>query len=227
MDLTIHTNETIGVAQRITDALERCRGELHKAVEIVITATDYNYETSSEYDVHVVSYPEGIIYSLTSDCDFYVFMRDVILKKNFEDQIELEKIAGAEETEKIQCTDIEIASNAEQLSPMNFLRCALPWKTIVLVCVHASRDNRCGRAGPQVIDEFNEQLLKRSICKSTLTVAGSSHIGGHKFAGVLVVYPSGDWYGLISKRNVSDLLDHILADTKYMKGWRGNESLNW
>lgn len=167
-------------------------------------------------------------------------MRNVILKNNFDDQnssvmpdgegdqdSKLEKIADEEETQKIQCIDAEIANNAEQLLPINILRFALPWKTLVLVCVHASRDNRCGRAGPQVIDEFNDELSRRSISKNTLTVAGSSHIGGHKYAGVLIVYPSGDWYGLISKRNVSDLLDHILADTKYLKGWRGNESLNW
>jgi hypothetical protein len=72
---------------------------------------------------------------------------------------------------------------------------------------------------------MNEQLSSRSI--ADVAVAGSSHIGGHKFAGVLVVYPEGDWYGLITKRNVSELLDNVMNGTRYLKGWRGNESTDW
>jgi hypothetical protein len=103
----------------------------------------------------------------------------------------------------------------------------VPWSNIVLVCGHAARDNRCGRAGPQVIEEFRALLTGRGILESTVTVRTSSHLGGHKFAGVLVVYPQADWYGMITKRNVPDLLDCILSGQKYMKGWRGNESLSW
>jgi hypothetical protein len=103
----------------------------------------------------------------------------------------------------------------------------VPWSNLVLVCAHAARDNRCGRAGPQVIEEFRAVLAERGIPESTVTVRSSSHLGGHKFAGVLVVYPHADWYGMITKRNVPDLLDSIMSGTKYMKGWRGNESMDW
>jgi putative effector of murein hydrolase len=55
----------------------------------------------------------------------------------------------------------------------------------------------------QVIEEFQNQLRERSIPESTVAVKGSSHLGGHKWAGIVLVYPQGDWYGMISKRNVS------------------------
>jgi (2Fe-2S) ferredoxin len=45
--------------------------------------------------------------------------------------------------------------------------------------------------------------------------------------GVLLVYPDGDWYGLITKRNISELLDNIMKGTRYLKGWRGNETTDW
>jgi len=52
----------------------------------------------------------------------------------------------------------------------------------VLVCTHAARDKRCGVAGPLLLDAFDDarhglQLLDR------VHLAGTSHIGGHKFAG--------------------------------------------
>jgi ABC-type multidrug transport system permease subunit len=41
-------------------------------------------------------------------------------------------------------------------------------------------------AGPQIIEELNVQLSSRSI--GDVYVAGSSHIGGHKFAGIYYVF---------------------------------------
>ena len=120
----------------------------------------------------------------------------------------------------------EIRESSEAISTISFVS-KVPWKNLILVCIHASRDNRCGRAGPQIIDEINSQLELRKIPLGEIVVSGSSHIGGHKYAGVLIVYPQGDWYGLISKRSVSDLLDCVISNTKYLKGWRGNESTDW
>lgn len=171
------------------------------------------------------------MYSVPLTADFYLFMRDIVLKKNFADLEEAVSGTAAsvdnEETvgEISNCMKSVNVTETDQLD--SIIPNTLPWRTLILVCVHAARDNRCGRAGPQILEELRNQLFERSTSSNSITVAGSSHIGGHKYAGVLVVYPSGDWYGLISKRNVGELLDHIIAGTKYLKGWRGNESLNW
>lgn len=196
-----------------------------------MTATDLVLHEDSSTNVQIIAYPEKTVYSLPDTTDFYLFIRDVVLKSNFADhQLSLSSSASniRNEEGKGEITNCSKSiSDTESVQLESFIPSTLPWKTLILVCVHASRDNRCGRAGPQIIEEFKNQFLERSIKNDSITVAGSSHIGGHKYAGVLVVYPSGDWYGLISKRNVSDLLDHIIAGTKYLKGWRGNESLSW
>lgn len=171
------------------------------------------------------------MYSVPLAADFYLFIRDVVLKEDFA-ELELSLSLAAASIENVEAVEessdySKLVGVAETAQLESVIPNTLPWKTLILVCVHGSRDNRCGRAGPQIIEEFRSQLLERSINNDSITVAGSSHIGGHKYAGVLVVYPSGDWYGLISKRNVGELLDNILAGTKYLKGWRGNESLNW
>jgi hypothetical protein len=211
--------------------LERCNKELNGQSDIIVTATDFIPTDDSNRNVQIISYPEKIMYSLPLTTDFYFFMRDVILKKNFTDlEISLSGAASSIKNEGAigepsDCSKSADVTETAQLE--SIIRNTLPWKTLILVCVHATRDNRCGRAGPQIIEEMKKQLLERSINSDSITVAGSSHIGGHKYAGVLVVYPAGDWYGLISKRNVGELLDNIIAGTKYLKGWRGNESLYW
>lgn len=214
------------------DALERCTKELLKLeTDIVITAIDFNYALYREEVVRIICYPEGCVYELSSDSDFHIFVRDVIMVKEF--ALHRSKSAISADDNRKEGDKIKMPNTDDKVVPSNSNMIAsikhnpTCWKTVILVCVHGSRDNRCGRAGPQVIEELNNQLLQRSISKESITVAGCSHIGGHKYAGVLVVYPEGDWYGMISKRNVSDLLEHIAAGKKYLKCWRGNESLTW
>jgi hypothetical protein len=63
---------------------------------------------------------------------------------------------------------------------------AVPWARIdgfyVLVCVHRSRDRRCGVAGPLLLDALDEARHTLGLTE-TVHLAGTSHIGGHKFAG--------------------------------------------
>jgi hypothetical protein len=96
-----------------------------------------------------------------------------------------------------------------------------PWKRLALVCVHQARDKRCGRAGPQVINSMKEYLASQNIASNELMILPSSHIGGHEFAGTLITYPSGNWYGRITKANTMKLLDCVLKDIVYSDGWRG------
>lgn len=115
------------------------------------------------------------------------------------------------------------------------------WKALILVCVHGTRDKRCGRAGPQVIESMKEKITKmegQKIGTNDIKVMPSSHIGGHEFAGTLIVFPQGDWYGQVTGKG--EAIDGILStitdiedsasSTKnacnvYEKCWRGNAGM--
>jgi hypothetical protein len=99
------------------------------------------------------------------------------------------------------------------------------FKTLVLVCTHGSRDKRCGRAGPQVMKELHTILREKAIPDSDIAVRGSTHIGGHKFAGVLITYPKGDWYGKVTTKSVRGLLEDIQANQIHHKCFRG--TVDW
>ncbi len=113
---------------------------------------------------------------------------------------------------------------------------------IVLICGHKGRDQRCGVMGPLLEEEFRTGLRRAGftvpgagelvIGKSerrgearTANVGLISHIGGHKFAGNVIVYlPSrsrldhgeaeersqlagtGTWYGRVEPRHVEGII---------------------
>ncbi|CAF0801503.1 unnamed protein product [Didymodactylos carnosus] len=64
----------------------------------------------------------------------------------------------------------------------------------LLICCHKTRDERCGVAGPILVEECQKYIQGGNKDVHTLKI---SHIGGHKFAGNVIVYPNGVWYGRV------------------------------
>lgn len=80
---------------------------------------------------------------------------------------------------------------------------SLPFHSIVLICSHAKRDKRCGVTSKYLVKAFESGLRRRDIYRSfddTRTEAQGgikgggtvlgclSHVGGHKFAGNVIIY---------------------------------------
>jgi len=99
------------------------------------------------------------------------------------------------------------------------------YEKLVLICTHETRDKRCGRIGPKLRDRLNAILSQNSIPDQKVAIRSSSHIGGHKHAAVLIVYPSGDWFGQLSERNAEDLLEVVLNKKNLYENWRGRLGL--
>jgi hypothetical protein len=64
----------------------------------------------------------------------------------------------------------------------------LPNKYQLLICAHKKRDKRCGVLGAMLAEEFQKQIKEKGLEKD-IVVSKSSHYGGHKFAGNVIVYP--------------------------------------
>ncbi|KAI9473973.1 MAG: Sucrase/ferredoxin-like-domain-containing protein [Benjaminiella poitrasii] len=96
--------------------------------------------------------------------------------------------------------------------------------TVILVCTHARRDLRCGKIGPLIVDEFNRVIEQRSL-QGKVEVWGTSHFGGHKWAGNLIIHQrglGGQLYGNVRQCHVADIVDrHILHGKVIKEIWRG------
>lgn len=79
----------------------------------------------------------------------------------------------------------------------------------VFVCTHAARDDRCGTCGPPLIEALKEALASRGV--EDVTVRATSHVGGHKYAGNVLIYPEGVWYGYVAIADVPRIVDEHLG----------------
>ncbi|KAH9202268.1 altered inheritance of mitochondria protein 32 [Zygosaccharomyces rouxii] len=102
-------------------------------------------------------------------------------------------------------------SNADHAFPHE--DCKRDW---ILVCGHNQRDRRCGILGKELINEISAKGLDKDK-----NVALISHVGGHKFAGNLILYnyvgtneKTGEnqldslWFSRVLPPNLGTLLEH-------------------
>jgi (2Fe-2S) ferredoxin len=105
----------------------------------------------------------------------------------------------------------------------------IPYRSLsdryVFVCVHGRRDERCGRCGPPLVARFQGELVRRGLAEEVL-VRRTSHLGGHAYAGNVIVYPGGDWYGYVTPDDVPRLIDqHLVRGELVAALWRGRMGL--
>jgi len=89
----------------------------------------------------------------------------------------------------------------------------------LFVCAHTKRDARCGHCGPRLIDAIKANT-------SPATVRKCSHVGGHAYAGNVLVFRRGaagekglgDFYGYVTPGTVSDVLS---GRARRSRLWRG------
>lgn len=62
--------------------------------------------------------------------------------------------------------------------------------SFVFVCAHTARDKRCGVCGPPLIEKFKEEIQSKNLADRVFVTA-CSHIGGHKYAGNVIIFSAG------------------------------------
>jgi (2Fe-2S) ferredoxin len=107
-------------------------------------------------------------------------------------------------------------------------------KPVILICGHGGRDERCGILGPILVQRFRSVLKGKGIDAEVGTI---SHVGGHKFAGNVIIYMppepepthaenngleqrektldlkgSGLWYGRVGPENVAGIVEETIIN---------------
>jgi hypothetical protein len=85
------------------------------------------------------------------------------------------------------------------------------------VCTHGKRDRCCARYGRPLYDALRDQIDPDWVWQCT-------HVGGDRFAGNLVCFPEGLYFGRVGLGDVLPLLDHYLAGRVYLDCYRGRSA---
>eukprot|EP01121_Diplochlamys_sp_Union-15-3_P006155 TRINITY_DN16666_c0_g1_i1.p1 TRINITY_DN16666_c0_g1~~TRINITY_DN16666_c0_g1_i1.p1 ORF type:complete len:280 (+),score=42.36 TRINITY_DN16666_c0_g1_i1:59-898(+) len=93
----------------------------------------------------------------------------------------------------------------------------------IFVCSHELKDKRCGYCGPIIQQQLQERIEAEKI---DAIVLKTSHIGGHKYAANVIVYPTGDWYGYVKPKDVDRIVkEHLIGKKVCYDLWRGRRGL--
>ena len=111
----------------------------------------------------------------------------------------------------------------------------LPHRAYVLICSHNRRDARCGKTAPLLRDAFEQVLRERELfydpdegtTEGMVRVEYCSHIGGHKFAGNVLVYRRYEhsgvhkvesvWYGRVMPKHAPLIVDHTIIKGEVLR----------
>lgn len=148
--------------------------------------------------------------------------------------------AAVENFIKTEILPTQLSPRAKEMIPQeqhqNLLRVAretehseaeLLSQPTILVCGHGNRDQRCGIIGPVLKTAFRKAVKQQRPCNPgkdnhigwNPSIGLISHIGGHKFAGNVIIYfPSssgwqhhplsgmGIWYGRVEPKHVDGIV---------------------
>ena len=91
-------------------------------------------------------------------------------------------------------------------------------RTVVMSCSHTKRDARCGYCGPVLADLALTELSEQADAS---LVGKVSHIGGHVYAGNVLMYDRTglDWFGFVNPANLPDVL-HRRWNPEVARRWR-------
>ncbi|THU93928.1 hypothetical protein K435DRAFT_861053 [Dendrothele bispora CBS 962.96] len=112
-----------------------------------------------------------------------------------------------------------------------------PDETHLFVCTHMARDCRCGETGGEFVKALREEVHRRASFEpegpyGRFRIGEVAHVGQHQYAANLLVYPQGDWLGLLTAQDVPKTLDWIIGASmnKHVsvpgEHWRGRMGLS-
>ncbi len=88
----------------------------------------------------------------------------------------------------------------------------------VFVCTHGRHDQCCARFGQEVYQRLRDIVSQQN---TRLEVWESSHLGGHRFAANLIVFPCGELHGQLLPEHVSEFLRCRQQGRVYGPSYRG------
>ena len=87
-----------------------------------------------------------------------------------------------------------------------------------LVCTHGSRDRCCGTFGYPVFKELDNLNSRR--------VLEVSHLGGHRFAPVVVAFPEWRYFGHLTPQDCKDFDSSLSTGRPFHQHYRGHGQLD-
>jgi hypothetical protein len=91
---------------------------------------------------------------------------------------------------------------------------------LFVVCTHGKRDRCCAKYGRPLYDALRREAESGWVWQST-------HVGGDRFAGNVVVLPQGLYFGRVGREDVCTLLDEHAEGNVLLERYRGRSAYSF
>jgi hypothetical protein len=88
---------------------------------------------------------------------------------------------------------------------------------LFVVCTHGKRDRCCAKYGRPLYDRLKGKVDPEWVWQST-------HVGGDRFAGNVVVLPEGLYFGRVDEDDLDPILDDYFAGRVNLERYRGRSA---
>ena len=88
---------------------------------------------------------------------------------------------------------------------------------LFVVCTHGKRDRCCAKYGRPLYDQLKGKVDPEWVWQST-------HVGGDRFAGNVVVLPEGLFYGRVGEEDLDPILDDYFDGRINLERYRGRSA---
>jgi hypothetical protein len=88
---------------------------------------------------------------------------------------------------------------------------------LFVVCTHGKRDRCCAKYGRPLYDSLRGKIDPAWVWQST-------HVGGDRFAGNVVVLPEGLFYGRVDEADLDPVLDQYFDGRVHLERYRGRSA---
>jgi hypothetical protein len=88
---------------------------------------------------------------------------------------------------------------------------------LFIVCTHGKRDRCCAKYGRPLYDSLRDKVDANWVWQST-------HVGGDRFAGNVVVLPEGLYYGRVEDDDLDPVLDSYFDGRIHLDRYRGRST---
>jgi hypothetical protein len=92
--------------------------------------------------------------------------------------------------------------------------------SLFVVCTHGKRDRCCAKHGRPLYDALRRETESGWVWQST-------HVGGDRFAGNVVVLPQGLYFGRVGLEDVRGLLDELGDGNVLLERYRGRSAYSF
>lgn len=190
-------------------------------------------EVGNDRIAHIFVLPDNRLYTVHERQieDFAYFVGGGKLKRSKHHKPSFDDYLKGANNAQLQTDDKSLRGSEPEKHQFDYKPSDKDW---VLICGHYQRDERCGLVGQDLIKEIRE----KNLCPNQ-NVGLISHVGGHKYAGNVILYNnygSNDeagkhqldclWFGKVLPPNLSLLFKNLGHGLIPRDLYRGGISMN-